>query len=291
MGLFKSIWMRDDLIKNGNLKKFDKAYEVVSNMTDQDELRRVVLEATHETLALKAIGRIDDEAFFSRIALGHVETRTKGAFFSATRKVHDQDVLGQIALSGAENAAIAVENVASQAMLARIARTSQSDEARLEAMKRIDDPAEIVSIAAESGDPDLAAQARNLVYKAIARCDDAQRLEDLALDVNAPEFAYVPEWGSSAPRSWGASTWRFALRWTRAAARPPRAKQPPRSRTTTYCSASRGTRRRRRPGTRRCATSAAPGVTATATTARRSRSSTSRRRCPIRITAGRPPVT
>ncbi len=194
MGLFKPIWMRNDLIKNGNLKKFDKAYEVVSNMTDQDELRRVVLEATHETLALKAIGRIDDEAFFSRIALGHVETRTKGAFFSATRKVHDQDVLGQIALSGAENAAIAVENVASQATLARIARTSQSGEARLEAMKRIDDPAEIVSIAAESGDPDLAAQARSLVYKAIARCDDAQRLEDLALDVNAPEFAYVPEW-------------------------------------------------------------------------------------------------
>ena len=193
MGLFKPIWMRDDLIRNGNRKKFDKAYEVVSNMTDQDELRRVVLEATHETLASKALERIDDEVFLGRIAQGHDRTRTKGAFFHATRKVHDQDVLGQIALSGAENAAIAVENVVSQAMLVRVARGSQSGEARLEAMRRIDAPAEIVSVAVESGDPKLAAQAWDLARRAIARCADARKLEGLALDVDAPEFAHIPE--------------------------------------------------------------------------------------------------
>ena len=194
MGLFKPIWMQDDLIKNGNRKKFDKAYEVVSRMTDQNELRRVVLEATHETLASKAIERIDDEAFFSRIAQGHDKTRTKGAFFHATRKVHDQYVLGQIALSGAENAAIAVENVTSQAMLAQITRSSQSGEARLEAMKRLDDPAEIISIATQTGDSSLAAQARSLVDKAIARCDDTRKLEAFALEVDAPGFSDALGW-------------------------------------------------------------------------------------------------
>ena len=119
MGLFKPIWEREDL----EGEKLAKALLKVREMTSQDQLREVSVRAHHGQVIEMAIGRIEDQALLTRIALGVEPVASDNARSSAARHLKDQEALIQVA------------------------RTSPSESARIFATERISDPRVVADIA------------------------------------------------------------------------------------------------------------------------------------------------
>ncbi len=168
MGLFKPIWEREGL----EGEKLGKALLKVREMTSQDQLREVSVRAHHGQVIEMAIGRIEDQALLTRIALGVEPVASDNARSLAARLLKDQEALIQVA------------------------RTSPSESARIFATKQISDPRVVVDIARNATDPYERSSGLEAAKRRVKHCEDCElesfAMSDPDLCVTAVEQLGVP---------------------------------------------------------------------------------------------------
>ena len=88
MGLFKPIWMTD------NSNKLDKAIAFVNKTDDQEQLKKIAMEAPLEEVGNASVNRIEDPYVLKHIALYARPTLAQ----TAIEKISDANLLKRLAI-------------------------------------------------------------------------------------------------------------------------------------------------------------------------------------------------
>ena len=133
MGLFKPIWMTD------NSYKLDKAIAFVNKTEDQEQLKRIAMEAPLEEVGDASVNRIEDPYILKHIALYARPTLAQ----TAIEKISDTDLLKHLAMEyddvRSETACRKISHTYTQQELADLIKNSKSSNVRILAAEIITD--------------------------------------------------------------------------------------------------------------------------------------------------------